>query len=77
MTGKQPRYGSADQLRDIVWTLCHDVEVGEEAFMDDYEVMLVEALENIVANDTPQVDDFKCVEEIVSTYETDSETRNA
>ena len=33
MTGKQPRYGSADQLRDIVWTLCHDVEVGEEAFM--------------------------------------------
>ena len=46
-------------------------------YADDYEVMLVEALENIVANDTPQVDDFKCVEEIVSTYETDSETRNA
>ena len=46
-------------------------------YADDYEVMLVEALENIVANDTPQVDDFKCVEEIVSTYETDSETRSA
>ena len=46
-------------------------------YADDYKVMLVEALENIVANDTPQVDDFKCVEEIVSTYETDSETRNA
>ena len=46
-------------------------------YADDYEVMLVEALENVVANDTPQVDDFECVEEIVSTYETDSETRNA
>ena len=46
-------------------------------YADDYKVMLVEALENIVANDTPQVDDFKCVEEIVSTYETDSETRSA
>ena len=41
MTGKRPRYASADQLRDIIWTLQQEMEVEDDAFMGkkDYTVI--------------------------------------
>ena len=41
MTGKRPRYASADQLRDIIGTLQQEMEVEDDAFMGkkDYTVI--------------------------------------
>ena len=33
MTGKRPRYASADQLKDIIWTIQHENEVNQDIFM--------------------------------------------